>query len=399
MVTVRLRKRTENQAAKRAAFRVQPSRFNDRLGFKVRRRPARPAHRPRGTRLRRLLSTRQSLRAKLVLPQSPKSLSSLAKKQLPPRDAKGRFRKRDQEELAAGAVRQPTTVANMSSLRLNLPPWDSEDPVYWFKRVKGAFKLCKDSAGSPAAISAEDKLSLVGNVLPADIMKEYKDYVMKDDFDGFEKAVCGAAAKTDTALFKEIMAAKLQAGQTPSKFVQQQKVRLGMLSEAATCKAAACTAAVPCGSMGPCPLMNWILKSTLEDQLPDTVKSTMADVPFDGQSYLNKVDKTYATVSKDGDSTTAAVSADFVEAIDSLPVEFQQVAIAAFRKAGGGRVNRGSDGGSKMKGKGGDKADKRCQAHRRFGSQAYTCGGGDCPDRGKKLKKRPTAAVEKDNDY
>ena len=103
-------------------------------------------------------------------------------------------------------------MAGIKSIRIDLPPWDPEEPTFWFKRVKGCFKLCKDGDGNMADVSAEDKLSLVGNVLPPAIMKEYKDYVMNNDFDGFEKAVCSATAKTDGIIYREVVGAKLQDG-------------------------------------------------------------------------------------------------------------------------------------------------------------------------------------------
>ena len=83
-----------------------------------------------------------------------------------------------------------------------------------------------------------------------------------------------------------------------------------MLSD--TCKAAPCSKAKPCNSTGPCSVLKWLLKSTLESQLPETVRSTMAAVPFDGQDYLNKVDKTFTTVRSGGGQAASTASMDRV---------------------------------------------------------------------------------------
>ena len=71
--------------------------------------------------------------------------------------------------------------------------------------------------------------------------------------------------------------------------------------------------------------------------------------------------------------------------------------VAAFAKLSDGEraaalaaINKGG-----KRGGGKDKGDKRCRTHKRFGDKAYSCGGGDCPDRNKPLAVRPvkTAAA------
>ena len=68
-----------------------------------------------------------------------------------------------------------------------------------------------------------------------------------------------------------MISAKLN-GLTPSKFVQQQMIRLGQLSTDACCEKA-----------DECQRTNWLLKATLERQLPPNVRAVMANIKFDGQ--------------------------------------------------------------------------------------------------------------------
>ena len=54
--------------------------------------------------------------------------------------------------------------------KINLPPWDPQDPVYWFTRAEGDFELLKGNNGVALPLTDKKKLTLVGNAIPADII-------------------------------------------------------------------------------------------------------------------------------------------------------------------------------------------------------------------------------------
>ena len=158
-------------------------------------------------------------------------------------------------------------------IRIELPEWDPEDPTYWFSRAEGNFELLKKADGSQLTLTNREKLTLVGNTIPAEVMKRYKADVIDNDYEAFKNTVCGAASRTDAQLFGEVVTAKIKPGQKPSEFIQDQRIRLGLLETVNR--------------------DNWILKQTLERQMPAAIKAAMARVPYDEKNpreYLGHID-------------------------------------------------------------------------------------------------------------
>ena len=152
-------------------------------------------------------------------------------------------------------------MAGSIATKINLPEWDPEDPTYWFSRAEGNFELLKKADGSQLTLTSREKLTLVGNAIPAKVMKRYKADVIDNNYEAFKNTVCGATNRTDAQLFGEVVTTKIKPGQKPSEFIQDQRIRLGLLE------------AVNRDS--------WILKQTLERQMPATIKAAMAKVPYD----------------------------------------------------------------------------------------------------------------------
>ena len=162
-----------------------------------------------------------------------------------------------------------------------------------------------------------------------------------------------------------MISAKLN-GLTPSKFVQQQMIRLGQLSTDACCEKA-----------DECQRTNWLLKATLERQLPPNVRAVMANVKYDGQEYLNTVDKVLANVQ----SGTASAAASLEMAVSAMEAAGVDRSLIAAVRENRNRKGRKANG----------------QQNRGASDKTRKCKRGSCPDRHKPLCKCPEdAKVKKD---
>ena len=112
--------------------------------------------------------------------------------------------------------------------KINLPQWDAEDPAYWFVRAEGNFELLKGADGVALQLSDKEKLTLVGNAIPAEVMKRYKADVIANSYDTFKNAICGATTKTEALLFEDIVSAKIKPGQRQrGRLTRQRGGRMG----------------------------------------------------------------------------------------------------------------------------------------------------------------------------
>ena len=93
--------------------------------------------------------------------------------------------------------------SHVSLLKFDLPQWNADDPAFWFKQAEDAFAMVKKPNGETQEVTDKEKLTIVGRHLPPKTMAEYKHLYIANDYDKFEKAICGAAIKTDTVLLKK----------------------------------------------------------------------------------------------------------------------------------------------------------------------------------------------------
>ena len=59
-------------------------------------------------------------------------------------------------------VAQPT----MLILKLHLPPWNAEDPTFWFHRVEQKFNMAKNPDGTRYELTATEKVVHASDVVP-----------------------------------------------------------------------------------------------------------------------------------------------------------------------------------------------------------------------------------------
>ena len=171
----------------------------------------------------------------------------------------------------------------------------------------------------------------------------------------------------------------------PSQFVQNQMVLLGYLDDNATETKAN--------------LNEWLLKSSLELQMPPTLRAAMAGMKFDTKDYLNRADTLHVN-HKAGTAAAGTASMErMVAALEKEGADSDQ--IAAFRQT----ASRGRNGNGKGKPPNRNRTPpQKCRPHALYGDKAWHCGKGDCPDRNKPLASRPenrskkgeTAPIEDD---
>ena len=257
--------------------------------------------------------------------------------------------------------------------KLSLPPWNAEDPIFWFKQAEDSFDLVTKTNGEPVITTNKQRLTLVGKAIPSKLMTAHKAFYLADDYEGFKNALCGIAVKTDAAIYLEFNHAELNDMQ-PSQFVQNQMVLLGYLNDNATGAKANLT--------------HWLLKSSLEMQLPPHLRTAMAGVKFDTKDYLNRADTLHAN---DKAGRTAAGAASVERMVAALTKEgADSESIAAFRQAAtrgrGGHANGNQPNINRP---------QKCRPHAKFGERAYTCLKGNCPDRNKPLATPPEGRRKK----
>ena len=261
-----------------------------------------------------------------------------------------------------------------------MPAYDPEDIDFWLAGVDGHFKMCKKANGEPA-FDDEEKLTLLRSVVPPEVMRLYKKQILDKDYNGFKTAISGAVQKTDAQIYEDVWAAKIQPHQTPSQYCHTLMVKLDMVQQK--------------------DLKKWIVKHSLERGLHANIRSAMADDNY-GPEYLRKVDKVHANQRT---SQTAATTASVESVIASMTAAgLSETEVAFVKKTGGGGGTKGGryNSGGRSKATSDNKpatSRRRCKHHQKFGEQAWTCSGGDCPDKGKTKKKPQVAATgEADRD-
>ena len=83
------------------------------------------------------------------------------------------------------------------------------------------------------AIDDGDKLRLVGNVIPASVMKAHQVIVKAGNWKSFREAVAGTKTKTQNEVFNETLAPvmKLEPGMKPSEYLAKLRISLAMVPE------------------------------------------------------------------------------------------------------------------------------------------------------------------------
>ena len=76
----------------------------------------------------------------------------------------------------------------------------------------------------------KQKLIMIGAKVPGHVIIQHKAHYFARNYEAFKNAGCGVAIKTDAALFRDFIGAKLTEGTTPSAFIQQLLVILGNLA-------------------------------------------------------------------------------------------------------------------------------------------------------------------------
>ena len=278
----------------------------------------------------------------------------------------------------------PETMSRTTLDKLTLPPYNAKDPKLWFKQAEDAFALVRTPEGQPIITDPKTKLTLVGKAIPPELMTAHKAFYLADDYEGFQNALCGVAVKTDAAIYLEFTQAALN-DMLPSQFVQNQMVLLGYLDDNATDTKANLT--------------EWLLKSSLELQMPPALRAAMAGIKFDTKNYLNRADTLHVN-HKAGTAAAGTASMErMVAALEKEGADSDQ--IAAFRQT----ASRGRNGNGKGKPPNKNRSPpQKCRPHAQYGDKAWHCGKGDCPDRNKPLAPRPenrskkgeTAPIEDD---
>ena len=131
-------------------------------------------------------------------------------------------------------------------------------------------------------------------------------------------------------------------------------------------------------------VVNWLLKNSLETQLPTHMAAVLSSVPFSVDDYLDQADALYAN----DRAHTAAGTASVETCIDALSkVGADPAVIAAVKQAG--KFKRRDNNNNRQRDNTQNNQSKRCTPHEKYGRKAYTCYGNGCPDKDKPLAKKP----------
>ena len=295
-----------------------------------------------------------------------------------------------QPSMAEQKTPQPNT-------KVDIPPWNPDDPSLWFQMVEDCFALQRENEGKTTPMPDRDKLVRIGTKIPGDVMGLHKAHYTNRNYNAFKNAICGIASKTDASLFRDFMETKLTDGMTPSAFIQKLLVVVGRLGDSSKCRApreeVKCSTAVCGRDCGPGTLMSgkehvllkWLLKNALETQLPEHMAAVLSSVPFDIDDYLNQADSLYAN----HQAKTAKGAASVETCIAALSqVGADQHMIEAFKQAGKNKRRDYNNNRPRDNNQSQNKQPQRCKPHRLYGLQAWNCHKGDCPDRNKPLAKK-----------
>ena len=130
-------------------------------------------------------------------------------------------------------------------------------------------------------------------------------------------------------------------------------------------------------------LANWLLKNSLETQLPTHMAAVLSSVPFSNE-YMDQADALFAN----DRANTAAGTASLETCVDALSkLGADPAVIAAVKQAG--KFKRRDNNNNRQRDNTQDNQSKRCTPHEKYGRKAYTCYGNGCPDKDKPLAKKP----------
>ena len=293
------------------------------------------------------------------------------------------------------ATPQPNT-------KVDIPPWMPDDPHLWFKLVEDCFELQREKEGATSAMPDRVKLIKIVAKVPGNIVRLHKAHYVNRDYEAFKNAVCGVATKTDAALYRDFMGAKLTDGMSPSAFVQKSLVILGNLADNSQCctsrKQVVCDKDACGGDCGPGSLMagkehillKWLLKNQLETQLPEHMAAVLNSVPFSTKNYLNQADRLYSNYRAKATAGTASVET-CVAALSQVGAD--PTVIAAVKHAGKNKGRDGNNNRSRDNTQG--NKPKKCKPHEKYGRDAWTCHKGNCPDKDQPLAAKPTRKKKK----
>ena len=283
-----------------------------------------------------------------------------------------------------------------SSSKVDIPAYMPDDPQLWFQIVEDSLSLQNSMEGRGTDMPDEQKIIRIGAKLPRDIIKLHRVHYVNRDYQAFKNGICGVATKTPAAIYREFMGAKLKDGMTPSTYVRQLMVTLGNLADNSRCRSPRTPQKCDegkCGrECGPGSFMaghehilaNWLLKNSLETQLPTHMAAVLSSVPFSIDEYLDQADALYAN----DRANTAAGTASLETCVDALSkVGADPAVIAAVKQAG--KFKRRDNNNNRQRDNTQNNQSKRCTPHEKYGLKAWTCYGNGCPDKDKPLAKKP----------
>ena len=292
----------------------------------------------------------------------------------------------------------PDPPPQQPSTKVDIPAWMPEDPQLWFQLVEDCFRLQNSREGGGADMPDEDKIIRIGAKLPRDIIRLHKVHYVSRDYQAFKNGICGVATKTPAATYREFMGAKLKDGMTPSTYVRQLMVTLGNLADNSRCRTPRtpqkCNKGKCGGECGPGSFMagqehivvNWLLKNSLETQLPTHMAAVLSSVPFSVDEYLDQADALYAN----DRAHTAAGTASVETCIAALSqVGADPAVIAAVKQAGKYKRRDNNNNRQRDNTQNRNNQSKRCTPHEKYGLKAWTCYGNGCPDKDKPLAPKP----------
>ena len=303
-----------------------------------------------------------------------------------------------QSAMATGEPKMPQLTS-----KVDIPPWNPDDPSLWFQMVEDCFTLQRINEGKTEPMPDWDKLVRIGAKIPGEVMGLHKAHYTNRNYEAFKNAICGVASKTDASLYREFTEMKFTEGMTPSTYIQKLLVIVGKLANTTKCrdprKERKCNPTVCGKDCGPGTLMSgkehvllkWLMKNSLETQLPEHMAAVLSSVPFDIDDYLNQADSLYANHQAKAAKGAASVET-CIAALSGLGADQQM--IEAFKQAGKNK-RRDNNNNNRSKDQGQNKQARRCKPHHLFGLKAWRCHGGDCVDKNRPLAEKPKTPKKK----
>ena len=296
------------------------------------------------------------------------------------------------------ATAEPPKTLQLTS-KVDIPPWNSEDPSLWFQMVEDCFTLQRINEGRTEDIPDWEKLVKIGAKIPGEVMGLHKAHYTNKDFEAFKNAICGVASKTEASLYREFTEMKFTEEMTPSAYIQKLLVIAGKLANTSKCrdprKTRKCDPEVCGGDCGPGNLMSgkehillkWLMKNSLETKLPEHMAAVLSSKPFDIDEYLKQADSLYANHQAKTTKGVASVET-YVAALSELGAD--QQTIEAVKRAGKDK-KRDNNNNDRPKDQGQNRQTRgtRCRPHHLWGLQAWRCLGGNCADKNRPLAEKP----------